>query len=74
MSIPVVSGSTIIPGLRYRDAHAAIAQDFASFEFAATLDEARARLQEPPRHAVHGGQHDGVRPQQRRDMARDLGQ
>lgn len=27
---------------------AAIAQDFASFEFAATLDEARARLQEHP--------------------------
>jgi len=31
-------------------------------------------LEEPPRHAVHRGQHDGVRPDQRRDVPRHLQQ
>ena len=37
----------------------------------ALLVQALEPLREPPRHAVHGGQHDRVRPEQRADLCRD---
>lgn len=46
MSTPAPHGSTIIPGLRYRDAHAAI--DFLCTAFGFT------------RHAVYANEHGGV--------------